>query len=792
MWPNKIAFKLTFYIILLSALITLLTTFVQWYVYSDDDINLLVSFITNTASILFLAILIGWIFHTQVLSHLHKIADYAKRLDYEHLDTILTLDRPSHDAADVDELDSIVNSINRIYKSYKSAQERAQELHKYAQENQNARAQELHECAQENQNLLYTALIGLGLWRLDGTLVKVNLAYAQIIGCTVPETLKLNYWDDVVVEEDVAAEQAQLQALKVDERYGPLEKEYRHKDGYHVPVKLSALIIEINGENYVWSHVENLSRQKWEIRELQLAKQKAEEANLAKSKFIANMSNELHTCMDTIVGYTEMLEKDLKKYDQPLMLQDIKNVHVTTKQLLGLIDGILDISKIEVGKMPLYSEHFDLKTLIQNTVATIQPLIEKKANALHFWFDENLGEMYSDLSKVRQILFNLLSNAFSFTEQSIITLEVRREKEDDGDWIILRVGDEGNGMTSEGQVDLFQIFTQADASNTRKYGGTGLRWAVSKHFAQMLGGTLNLDGVFGKGQHFTVRLPARIAAPQPETRPTVASSSDEVAVRVPDSPAENGLILVIDDDDVVREILEVYLSKIGYKVALAAGGEEGLKLAKQLRPDAITLDVMMPDIDGWEVLSKLKAEPELAHIPVIMLTMTEDKEIGYSLGAADYIKKPVPRTQLINVLRKYRAEKAPSIVMVVEDDTNNREMMVRWLHKVGWQVIEAENGEIAWQHLQKEISPDLILLNLIMPKMDGFEFITHLRQHDTCSSIPVVVFITKELTVEDRLWLNNHADMVLKKGAYHSDELLAELSLLLVSKHSSNSEQGDE
>jgi PAS domain S-box-containing protein len=711
---NKIAYKLTFYIILLSALIILLTAIVQLYVSP---------LITNAISILLFALIIGWIFHTLVFRHLNKIADYAERLD-----TVLSLDRPH-----VDELERIVNSINQL-----------------CQRESNA------------QNLLDAALLGLALWRFDGKLVTVNPAYAQIIGRELEETLQLNYWDDIVVEEDVAAEKWQLQALKVGEHYGPLEKEYRHKDGYHVPVRLSALILEKEGEYYVWSHIEDLSRQKWEARELQQAKQKAEDANIAKSQFIANMSYELRTCMNTIVGYTEMLEEDC---DQPIMQQDIKNVHVATKQLLGLIDGILDISQIEAGNIPSYSERFDLKTVLQNTVATLHPLIENKANALRLLFDEDLGEMYTDLIKVRQILFNLLSNASKFTEQGIITLEVRRQQEENGDWITIRVSDEGTGMTKEQQADLYQVFT---ASNTRKYSSTGLGLSLTKQFAHMLGGTLNLEGVFDKGNHFTVRLPAHMTTPKPH----------EAIVR--ESPQESGVVLVIDDDEVVREMLEVYLSKVGYQVAVACSGEEGLNLAKKLRPDAITLDVMMPGMDGWEVLSKLKAEPELAHIPVIMLTMTEAQEIGYSLGAAEYITKPVSKTQLINVLRKYRTENAPYTVMVVEDDQFGREMMVRMLHHhVGWQVIEAGNGGTALQLLQKH-QPDLILSDLAMPDMDGFEFITHLRQHKTCSSTRVVVVTAKPLTPEEELWLNNHVDAVFQKGTYRHNELLAKLRQLLV------------
>ncbi|MDM8558112.1 response regulator, partial [Candidatus Parabeggiatoa sp. HSG14] len=746
-----ITHQLTFYIFLLSILSALLITSVQWYIYYENEINPLVSLAINLVSFLFFTLLIGWIFHSRLVRHLKKIADYTEHIDSENLETILTLDRATRSIDQLDELEHLVNSVNKMRQSYKN----------------------ILTSKQDADNLLNTTLIGLGLWRFDGTFIQVNPAYAQMIGRSVTEILKLNYWDDIVEEKEVTDEKARLKILKQAEQYGPVEKEYRHKDGYSVPVRLSALILEKQGEYYAWSHIENLSEQKWKNAELQHAKQKAEEANLAKSQSLANMSHELRTPMNTIVGYTEMLEEEVRESKQSaFLLPDVKNIHTAAKHLLGLIDGILDISKIESGKMQLYAERFDLNKMIQNTITTLQPLMENRANALHILSDEYLGELHTDMPKVRQILFNLLSNASKFTEQGTITLEIRRQSDQSGDWIIFCVSDEGIGMTNEQQANLFQIFKE-DSSTTHQYGGTDLGLTITKHFASMLGGTITVKSEFGKGSHFTVRIPTVLKIDVP---PGIAEISE--MVRIPEASV-GGVLLVIDDDETVRELLEIYLGKVGYQVVLASSGKEGLKLAKNLRPDAITLDVMMPGMDGWEVLSKLKADPELSHIPVIMLTMTEDKEIGYSLGAAEYLTKPISRTQLIKVLRKYRSDKAACVVMVVEDDAVTREMMVRILNKVGWQVIEAENGEIALKRLD-EHHPDLILLDLMMPEMDGFEFIIHLRQHHTCSSTPVVVLTAKDITIKDRLWLNNRVDTVFQKGAYSRDELLTELRQLLV------------
>jgi len=742
---NTVSDKLTFYIISFNTLIFLLTTSVQWYMY--QNINLIPIFMTNAISVVLITAFILWLFHVILLRHLQKIAHDLKSPVLKDLKTDLILDRPPQN----DELEHIVSSINHLSQSYNS----------------------IHQHEINTQHLLNTMPLALSLWQVNGTLVTINPAYAQIMDRSVDEILQLNYWDDIVVEEDRTAEQAKLQALKVGECYGPIEKEYRHKDGYSVPVKLKARIIEQEGKSYIWSYIENMSKQKWILTELQQTKQKAEEANQAKSQFIANMSHELRTPMNTIVGYAEMLEDEIKEHDQQNLLRDVKNVHTAAKQLLALIDGILDISKIEAGKMQCYSERFDLKTLIQNTITTIQPVIENKANALQISWNENLGEMYSDLTKVRQILFNLLNNASKFTKQGIIKLEVKRQRETEGDWIVMCVSDEGIGMTSVQQANLFQVFTQADASTTRQYDGSGLGLSISKHFAQMLGGSIHVESKLGKGSHFTVRLPAQISFEKLE------KSTMITPIRTPELSTESGVLLVIDDDDSVREFLQVYLSKIGYQVVGAENGIDGLKLAKKLRPDAITLDVMMPGMDGWEVLSKLKADPDLAHIPVIMLSMMENQEIGHSLGAAEYLNKPVSRSKLVNVLRKYRSDRDPGIVMVVEDDAITREMMIRMLHKVGCKVLEAENGLAALQHLET-VKPDLILLDLMMPQMDGFEFILQLRQHETCSSIPVVVLTAKDITVEDRLWLNNRVDTVFQKSAYNREELLIELRQLLV------------
>lgn len=766
---NKIAYRFTVYVILLSITLTVFSTIALLYFYLSPEWQrvLITLIVMNVVQIFLVAIFILWIFQWMIARHLSKIINLAKNTNLEQTTTKFELNRSPRDHTDTDELEQMVIALNQMQTHWQQSYKN------------------LYERQQHTQYLLEVTLIGLGLWRLDGTIEMVNPALAQILGRSVDDTLKLNYWQDIIGETEVNNDKTLFQILQPGERYGPSEKEFQHRDGYTVPVKLSALIIEQNGERYAWSNVENIAAQKRAALELQKAKQKAEEANRAKSQFLANMSHELRTPMNIIVGYSEMLEEEIKECQRIDLITDVKNIHTSAKHLLMLLDGILDISKIEAGKMELYLENFDVSEMVQHLLTTIQPLINNRSNTLHLEGEDHLGSMYSDLVKVRQILLNLLSNATKFTEQGKVTLTVQRQLQADGEWLQFEVIDEGIGMTPEQQANLFQIFTQAEASTSRKYGGTGLGLAVTKSLVEMLGGSIQVESQFGKGSRFTIRLPAQLSVQMNLSK--TATEKETLPIRKPSVSMESGTVLVIDDDDVVRNLLQAYLSKIGYQVALADNGPEGIRLAKKLRPNAITLDVMMPGMDGWEVLTQLKADPELAHIPVIVLTMMEDKDIGYSLGAAEYLTKPISRDQLTKVLRKYRSTKAPPMVMIVEDDNTTREMLVRMLHKVGWQVMETDNGESALRLLDRQ-PPDLILLDLMMPQMDGFEFITHLRQHTLCANTPVVVLTAKDVSSEDRTWLTHRVDSVFQKGAYSREELLNNLRTLLANTMSKQKE----
>ena len=495
-------------------------------------------------------------------------------------------------------------------------------------------------------------------------------------------------------------------------------------------------------------------------------------ANQAKSTFLANMSHELRTPLNAIIGYSEMLHEEARDSAQETLLPDLEKIRAAGQHLLSLINSILDLSKIEAGKMDLYLETFNVGTLAREVGAIVAPLTEKNGNTFNLDFPPAIGNMRSDQIKVRQSLVNLLSNAAKFTSKGAVTLTIRREIAIDRDFFIFTVSDTGIGMSEEQLSKVFEAFTQADASTTRRFGGTGLGLAITHRFSRMLGGDLSVASQESHGSTFTLRLPAQLSGPP------------EQVVRATPSPSSGhaGVVLAIDDDASVHDLLRRALAKYNLHVEPALTGEEGIRLARKLHPNVITLDVMMDGVDGWTVLSMLKSDPELEDIPVLMMTVVDNRNRGYTLGAAEYLTKPIDRDRLVSVLLRYCGGAAASgTVLIVEDEADGRDLLRALLEREGWKILAAANGREALGCLETE-RPGVILLDLMMPEMDGFEFIEHLRKRPDGRNIPVVVITAKDLTEEDRRRLNGSVSRVLQKGTYRIEDLLNEVSRLVVAR----------
>ncbi|HWD57435.1 MAG TPA: response regulator [Stellaceae bacterium] len=490
-------------------------------------------------------------------------------------------------------------------------------------------------------------------------------------------------------------------------------------------------------------------------RNIRAARDAANEASRTKSSFLANMSHELRTPLNAIIGVTEMLHEDARDFDRADELEPLERVLRAARHLLALINDILDLSKIEANKMEIHLERFQIAELVGDVVKTIEPLAVKNNNQLVVNCHPGLGPMRSDQMRVRQALLNLMSNAVKFTDTGTVTITAAPRYERDKAWITLAVADTGIGMTADQMEKLFRDFSQADASTTRKYGGTGLGLAISRRFCQLLGGDITVESEAGRGSTFTIWLPRDEAgAEEPESIPAMPIA---VAASRPDAP----LVLVIDDDPTARELVARFLEREGFAVAEADGGREGLRLVRELYPAAVTLDIMMPDIDGWTVLAAIKGDPTLARIPVILLTIVDERSRGYALGAVDYLVKPLDRERLTELLHRVCGSTAGHILIVDDDETSRRQMRSA-VEQDGWGVIEAENGQVALASLASAV-PQAIILDLMMPEMDGFEFLNEFRRHAKWHELPILVVTARDLSADDRAHLNGSVERIIQK-----------------------------
>ncbi len=580
------------------------------------------------------------------------------------------------------------------------------------------------------------------------------------------------------------------QVLKAGAAEASLEVQYQRRDGSKVWLDLIATATRAGGvltgavvavsdidarkraEAVQTLMTAELSQRK---EEAEAARNAAEAANRAKSAFLANMSHELRTPLSAVIGYTELLEEEIAEIDEPGMLTDLAKIKTNAKHLLSLINDVLDLSKVEASKMEVFAEEFDVDAFVRDAAATVDALVRTKSNTLVLALTDDLGTIHSDPVKLRQCLFNLLSNACKFTENGRITLRVERERATGGDWLAVAVEDTGIGMTPEQLRRLFERFTQADETTTRKFGGTGLGLALSRAFARLLGGDITVTSTEGEGTCFTLRVPA------------VAPVRDVAEVADPDlegtqTDTVRDLVLVIDDDASQRELLSRFLAKQNFATRTAGDARGGLALARSLKPRVILLDVMLPDQDGWSVLNVLKAGADTADIPVVMVSFVAEPGLSAALGAADAVMKPIDWVRLKTVMQRFRGDDLAADhakvgdVLVIDDDPDMRQRLRTMLERDAWVVREAGDGAQALERVA-QAPPRMILLDLTMPMMDGFAFLHRLRAIPGCADIPVVVLSARDISIAEYERLGE-ADRVLKKGETSMKQLASEVRAL--------------
>ncbi len=494
-----------------------------------------------------------------------------------------------------------------------------------------------------------------------------------------------------------------------------------------------------------------------------------QEMDRLKSQFLANMSHELRTPLNSIIGFSRVI---LKGIDGPLtdmQRTDLEAVYNSGQHLLGLINDILDISKIQAGKMEIGIEDTDVNDIVKGVMSTAIALVKEQPIELQQSVPEDIPTIQADSRRIRQVLLNIVGNATKFTDEGFIRVEAQATPTE----VILSVSDSGIGIPKEKLETIFDEFTQVDGSSTRAVGGTGLGLAISRQFIEMHGGRIWVESVLNEGTTFYIALP--IAGP-----PEPGAEEEETGEEAVTDEADQPVVLCVDDDAGVITLFRRYLSKQGYHVVGLTDGEVVVEKAREIDPFAITLDVMMPKKDGWQVMQELKADPQTRQIPVIICSIVSDKEQGISLGASEYLVKPIIEDDLVNALERLELEHQElERVLVVDDNLSDRQLLRRMIEsQEKYEVIEATGGQEAIT-LIKMVRPDLIILDLMMPDVDGFAVLESVKADKTTRTIPIVVVTAKDLTSEERESLNKRVESLLQKGLFEQQELLADVAAAL-------------
>jgi len=505
------------------------------------------------------------------------------------------------------------------------------------------------------------------------------------------------------------------------------------------------------------------------------AKKAAEEANRAKSRFLANMSHELRTPLNAIIGYSEMLIEETEDAGAEELKPDLEKIQGAGKHLLGLINEVLDLSKIEAGKMDLFLEDFDIAAIVQEVASTVTPQNQARGNRLEVSVDPTLSVMHADLTKVRQVLLNLLSNAAKFTERGVVSLAARREVSSAGARrVVFAVKDSGIGMTPAQLTRLFQPFVQADASTTRRYGGTGLGLTISKRFCEMMGGGIDVSSEPGVGTTFQAWFPLTVEALDMSNTGTFAVvRRSRRTSSVPLLPYL-GTVLLVVHSDTARDGLERLLGVEGYRVITSAAREEAVTLAREIQPDLVLLDLLHPELDGWGTLAELHQTPETTQLPVVLLGLVGNDQLAFALGTAGVLTQPVDDDALLGTVRRLGARDSAAVALVVAADAPLRERLTGTLLANHIGALGAANGREALGHVAAH-APQAIVVDLTLPLMEGVVLVDTLRRHPQWGAIPVAVLLPATMDEAARRELRRAADQVFAQDTLGAEVLPAEV-----------------
>lgn len=582
------------------------------------------------------------------------------------------------------------------------------------------------------------------LTEFEATLWRYSLIAALVFLGSTLFAIILARWESEAMATPMLRLRETIQSIRETRDYSSRVEPSRDKDFGTLIDNFNAMLEEIESRD---ERLESL------VGDLISARDAAQSANTSKSQFLANMSHELRTPLNAIINYAEIIQEDLTANETDTVVSDVSKIQTAGLHLLGLINGILDLSKIEAGRMEVEAHAFDAAAILREAIDTIRPLAARNRNRLDVVIDPTIAAAFTDSVKFRQCVLNLVSNACKFTKDGVIAISASRKAIDGVDCFEVSISDTGIGMTPAQQASLFRAFVQADASTTRKYGGTGLGLAITQRLVTLLGGRISVTSQAGVGSTFTFNVPCAFGNAE------IESVDDGPAPAEPFTAGPVKTALIVDDDNDARDLLDRLARRMNYETVVASNGAEAIDIAKARRPDVILLDLHMPVMDGWTALEKIQADPDLAAIPTIIVSVDDDSKNCFKLGAEDYFTKPINRVELERALLSY-AKLASGDILIVEDNDDAADLLARAATNVGFRPLRAADGEAGLRLLeQHEIVG--VILDLSLPGMDGLTFLDILRSSATWRSMPVIVFSAQELDERQR------AEIASKAQGFH-------------------------